>query len=67
MLRPEDLAVSAGGDGVIELVEYYGHDTMVLIRLCDGTTVRARTDADVSFQRGDRVTVTYDGPGVFAF
>ncbi len=67
MLRPEDLAVSPGGDGVIELVEYYGHDTMVLIRLGDGTTVRARTDADVSFQRGDSVTVTYDGPGVFAF
>jgi|TARA_B100001964_G_scaffold212941_1_gene249444 iron(III) transport system ATP-binding protein len=67
MLRPEDLAVSPGGDGVIELVEYYGHDTMVLIRLGDGTTVRARTDTDVSFQRGDSVTVAYDGPGVFAF
>ncbi len=67
MLRPEDLAVSPGGDDVVELVEYYGHDTVVSIRLGDGTTVRARTDADVSFQRGDSVTVTYDGPGVFAF
>ncbi|MBC8195815.1 MAG: ABC transporter ATP-binding protein [Acidimicrobiia bacterium] len=66
MLRPEDLAVSPGDDGVIKLVEYYGHDAMVLIQMDDGTPVRARTDAGVSLQRGDRVGVTYDGPGVFA-
>ncbi len=66
LMRPEDLAVGPGDDGVVELVEYYGHDAVVLIRLGDGTPVRARTAADVSFARGDRVAVTYVGPGVFA-
>ena len=66
LLRPEDLAVDVGDDGVIELVEYYGHDAMVLIRLHDGTAVRARTGTDLPFVRGDRVGVNYDGPGVLA-
>ena len=66
LLRPEDIRVEAGDDGVVELVEYYGHDAMVQVRLDDHTSIRVRTGADLVHQRGDRVGVTYVGPGAVA-
>ena len=66
LLRPEDLAVTDGDDGTVELVEYYGHDAMVVVRLDDGVSVRARTAADLPFSRGDRVGVAYAGSGAIA-
>ena len=58
--------MASGGDGTVELVEYYGHDAMVLVRLQDGIFIQARTEPDVAFQRGDQVDVTYVGPGAVA-
>ena len=66
LLRPEDIRVEDGDDGVVELVEYYGHDAMVQVRLDDDTSIRVRTGADLTHQRGDRVGVTYVGPGAVA-
>ena len=66
LLRPEDLLVADGEDGIVELVEYYGHDAMVLVRLQDGTSIRVRTGSDLTHQRGDAVGVTYVGPGAVA-
>ena len=63
LVRPEDLRLDEGSTGTVELVEYYGHDAMVRVLLGDGSTVHARTGADVRWQRGDRVGVTYVGPG----
>jgi len=63
LVRPEDLQLTEGSTGTVELVEYYGHDAMVRVLLGDGSTVHARTGADVRWQRGDRVGVTYAGPG----
>ena len=63
LVRPEDLRLDEGSTGTVELVEYYGHDAMVRILLGDGSTIHARTGADVRWQRGDRVGVTYVGPG----
>jgi hypothetical protein len=58
--------VEDGDDGGVELVEYYGHDAMVQVRLNDDTAIRVRTGADLTHQRGDRVGVTYVGPGAVA-
>ena len=66
LLRPEDIRVTDGEDGIVELVEYYGHDAMVLVRLQDGTSIRVRTGSDLAHQRGDAVGVTYVGPGAVA-
>ena len=63
LVRPEDLRLDEGSTGTVELVEYYGHDAMVRVLLGDGSTVHARTGADVRWQRGDQVGVTYVGPG----
>tara|TARA_B100000029_G_C17496917_1_gene931255 strand:+ start:166 stop:1224 length:1059 start_codon:yes stop_codon:yes gene_type:complete len=63
LVRPEDLRLADGSTGTVELIEYYGHDAMVRVLLGDGSTVHARTGADVRWQRGDLVGVTYVGPG----
>lgn len=67
LIRPEDLRVEPGGDHVVSLVEYYGHDTMVTVTLDAGTELQARVPARTEFSRGDRVTVSYAGEPTVAF
>ena len=57
----------AGAPATVELIEYYGHDTVYLVRPDDGPPVRVRAAATPRFARGDRVLVAYDGPPAVAF
>jgi iron(III) transport system ATP-binding protein len=69
-LDPLDSVDSPVGRGVpatVELTEYYGHDTVYLVRPDGGGPVRARAAATPRFERGDRVVVTYDGPPAVMF
>jgi iron(III) transport system ATP-binding protein len=61
LLRPEELRLADGGDAVVELVEFYGHDTVYLVRLPEGPSVRVRAGSAPAHRRGDRVTPTYAG------
>ncbi|MCB1015543.1 MAG: ABC transporter ATP-binding protein [Acidimicrobiales bacterium] len=61
LVRPEDLDVEAGDDGVVELVEFHGHDTVYEVVVDGGPRVRARAGAAPRHARGDRVTVRYRG------
>jgi iron(III) transport system ATP-binding protein len=56
-----------GVPGTVQLTEYYGHDTVYLVRPDDGEPIRARAAATPRFDRGDRVLVTYDGPPAVVF
>ena len=75
LLRPEDLALCApgevGGDDCkpvsVELVEYYGHDTVYLVTLDDGTRVRVREVSVPRFDRGDSATIRTTGRPAVAF
>ncbi len=74
LLRPEDLrllstteAVPDGCDAAVELVEYYGHDTVYVVALADGTQVKIREVAVPRFDRGDQVCVTAVGSPAVAF
>ena len=67
LLRPESLEVGRGDGGVVELVEFYGHDTVYGLRLDDGTELRARAAAAPELARGDRVDVAYAGSATVAF
>ena len=60
MLRPEHIEVSPGTEHVVEAVEYYGHDALVLVRTPVGT-VRARVLSAPSVRPGDGVDVRYAG------
>ncbi len=67
LVRPEDISIAPGGAALVTLVEFYGHDMMVSVRLADGTELQVRTSARHPFRRGDDVTVTYSGTAAVAF
>mgnify|MGYP001335726458 CR=1 FL=1 len=67
LVRPEDLHISDGDQAEVELVEYYGHDVMLLVRLQDGTRLSVRTPPSFMASRGDRVQVNYRGTCTAAF
>nr|WP_221473539.1 ABC transporter ATP-binding protein [Planomonospora venezuelensis] len=67
-LRPEQFVLGAPGEGaggVVERVEFFGHDAAVTVALESGTVIRARTRGDVPHRPGDRVGVTVEGPVLF--
>ncbi len=67
LVRPEELHLEYGDEAEIELVEYYGHDVMVIVRLDEGTRLRVRTLPHIRVARGDRVSVSYRGVPTTAF
>ena len=67
LLRPEELRLTAGGDAVVELTEYYGHDTVYLVRPASGERLRVRAGSAPEHRRGDRVTISYAGPPAVSY
>ena len=67
LVRPEMLRLAPGDDAVVELTEYYGHDSLYVVRTDAGATVRVRAAAAPIAKRGDRVTLEYAGPPTVAF
>ncbi|ACZ90783.1 ABC transporter ATP-binding protein [Streptosporangium roseum] len=67
-LRPEQFVLREPGEGVgglVERVEFFGHDAAITVALEPGTMIRARTRGDVPHRPGDRVGVTVEGPVLF--
>ena len=62
-------ARGAGGEGagVVELVEFYGHDTVYVVGLVDGSRVRVRAGSAPEHVRGDPVMVSYAGHPALAY
>jgi iron(III) transport system ATP-binding protein len=67
LVRPEMVKLLPGDDGVVEITEYYGHDSLYVVRTDAGQTVRVRASAAPVAKRGDRVTLEYAGPPTVAF
>ncbi len=66
MLRPEQLRLAQGSAAEVELVEFYGHDSMVVANL-DGALLRVRCGPDPDVRRGDSVAVEFTGTSVVGF
>lgn len=66
LVRPEQLRIVSGDDGEVDLVEYYGHDAMVFVRV-GGSLVRVRTAPSVQVRRGDKVSLRFQGEIAHAF
>jgi iron(III) transport system ATP-binding protein len=67
LVRPEHLEISAGSNGTVELVEFYGHDVMVVVTLAGGERVEVRAAPDIGVRRGDAVEVRHRGGVTSAF
>lgn len=66
VIRPEHLLIGNGDDGVVNGVEFYGHDTAYAVGYA-GTDLQVRGMAAPRFQPGDGISLTYSGPEVVAF
>jgi iron(III) transport system ATP-binding protein len=74
LIRPEELRVDPlpgdGGPGArarVELIEFYGHDTVYVLRLDGDLTVRCRQGSAPRFARGEEVSLRYGGPATIAY
>jgi iron(III) transport system ATP-binding protein len=67
MVRPEQVGIYAGDEATVEHVEFYGHDSMYVVALDGGTTVRSRVLTTPEFRAGDRVALGYAGRPAVAF
>ena len=67
LVRPEALAIDRGEGATVELTEYYGHDSLLVVRTDAGDVVRVRTGLADAVRRGDRVALRYAGPPTVAF
>ncbi|MBW3580476.1 MAG: ABC transporter ATP-binding protein [Actinobacteria bacterium] len=67
LVRPEALALGPGDDAVVELVEFYGHDSVYEVVLDAGLRLRARVPASLVLVRGQRVGVRYAGSATSAW
>ena len=66
LVRPEHVRITPGGAATVTLVEYYGHDSVILVETSTGDSVRVRT-MFTTLQRGDAVSVSYAGPPTAAY
>lgn len=57
LLRPEQLVLEPGGASTVELVEYYGHDHVLIVAVPGGHTFRVRGPGAPRFGRGQSVEV----------
>ncbi len=62
LVRPEALRVDPGDGGAVEVVEFYGHDSVYEVALDGGLRLRARVAGAPSVGRGQRVELSYAGP-----
>ena len=51
----------------VEVLEFYGHDSVYVVRLDDGGPVRVRIGSLPAFRPGDRVRVSYTGAPTVAY
>jgi iron(III) transport system ATP-binding protein len=66
VIRPECVAACQGDDAIVERIEYYGHDA-VIVTSSRGCPVRCRVMGRPPFDAGDRIGLEYVGEPSVAF
>lgn len=66
LLRPEQIHLEPGSTGEVKNVEFYGHDCAYRVEV-DGKEIIVRSIAAPTFDRGDRVSLSYHGPEAVAY
>jgi iron(III) transport system ATP-binding protein len=61
MVRPEYITVVAGDEATIEKVEFYGHDSIYVVRPDNKPALKARVLSTPEFRPGQRVALSYGG------
>ncbi len=66
VVRPECIVAREGNDAVVERIEYYGHDAVLVLSI-RGCPVRCRVMGHPPWSAGDRVALEYVGEPTVAF
>ncbi|MGB1675636.1 MAG: ABC transporter ATP-binding protein, partial [Miltoncostaeaceae bacterium] len=66
VIRPECIAACQGDDAIVERIEYYGHDA-VIVTSSRGCPVRCRVMGRPPYDPGDRIGLEYVGEPSVAF
>ena len=67
LVRPEELALTEGCSGVVDHIEFFGHDSLYYIRSADGGVLRCRTTGAPRFDIGAIVDLCHSGVSTVAF
>jgi len=67
MVRPERLLAGPGDGGVVERIEYFGHDAVYVVRLPEGLVLRARAIGAPVHGPGDPVSLEFTGAPTVAY
>ncbi|MGH9116976.1 MAG: ABC transporter ATP-binding protein [Acidimicrobiales bacterium] len=67
LIRPEELGIESGDTATVEVLEFYGHDSVYVVRLDAGGPLRVRIGSLPAFRPGDRVRVSYVGTPTVAY
>jgi len=67
MVRPEYITVTPGDDATIEKIEFYGHDSIYLIKPDHEPALKARVLSAPEFRPGQRVALSYGGGAAPAY
>jgi iron(III) transport system ATP-binding protein len=67
MIRPERLLAAPGDGGVVEGIEYYGHDAVYVVRLGKGTVLRSRVIGAPVHGPGEAVSLEFVGAPTVAY
>lgn len=67
LLRPEHLVLQPGEAWEIAQLEFYGHDTLYVLRGEHGQQLLVRAGGAPQYASGDRTSVRYQGPPTVAF
>ena len=67
LVRPEELALTEGDSGVVDHIEFFGHDTLYYIRTAGGDVLRCRTTGAPRFRIGATVDLCHSGASTVAF
>ena len=67
IVRPERVEIIPGGTGIINAIDFYGHDATYKVKLPDDKKLTVRILSAPKLQIGDHVTCRYIGPPVRSF
>ena len=67
LLRPEELALTEGDSGVVDHIEFFGHDTLYYVRSAGGGVLRCRATGAPRFGIGAGVDICHSGVRTVAF
>ena len=67
LIRPEEVNLIAGADAIVKRVDFFGHDTLYVVKPENQEELRCRAGGVPAFKVGDRVSIQHSGVATVSF